>query len=53
MDFVSTYVLKYLHIPLYHETDKLINLNKLNMLRHGNDAEILKTWFSMNCQTRK
>ena len=23
------------------------------MLKHGNNAEIMKTWFSMNCQTRK
>ena len=52
MDFLSTYVLNYLHIttpPL----DKLINLNKLNTLKHGNNAEVMKTWFSMNCQTKK
>ena len=30
-----------------------INLNKLNKLKHGNNVEIMKTWFSMNCQTRK
>ena len=23
------------------------------MLKHGNNAEIMKTWFSMNCQTTK
>ena len=23
------------------------------MLKHGNNAEVMKTWFSMNCQTKK
>ena len=23
------------------------------MLKHRNNAEIMKTWFSMNCQTKK
>ena len=27
-----------------------INLNKLNPLKHGNNTEIMKTLFSMNCQ---
>ena len=29
-----------------------INLNKINTLKHGNNVEIMKTWFSMKCQTR-
>ena len=28
-------------------------MNKRNTLKHENNAEIMKTWFSMNCQTRK
>ena len=23
------------------------------MLKHGNNVEVMKTWFSMNCQTKK
>ena len=53
MDFLSTYVLTTYILPLHHKIDKLINLNKLNTLKHGNNTEILKTWFSMNCQTTK
>ena len=30
-----------------------INLNKPNTLKRGNHAEIMKVWFSMNCQTKK
>ena len=30
-----------------------INLLKLNTLNHGNNGEFMKTWFSMNCRTRK
>ena len=30
-----------------------IHLNKLYTLQHGNNAEIFKTWFLMQCQTRK
>ena len=53
MDFPSTYVLTTSILSLHHKIDKLINLNKLNTLKHGNNTEILKTWFSMNCQTMK
>ena len=30
-----------------------INLNKLNTLKLGNNAEVKKNWFSMNGQTKK
>ena len=53
MDFLSTYVLTTYILPLYHKIDKLINLNKLNTLKHGNNTEILETWYSMNFQTMK
>ena len=42
-------------LTYYHSTTSQtnwINLNKLNTLEHGNNAEIMKTWFYMNYQTR-
>ena len=50
MDLLSTYVLNYSHITT-PSLDRL--MNKLNTLKHGNNADILKAWFSKNCQTRK
>ena len=52
--YVSKYVLKL--FTYYHSITRQtnwINLNKLNTLKHGNNAEVMKTWFSMNCQTKK
>ena len=41
----------------YHSNyiNKLISLilNKLNALKYGNNTEIMKTWFSMKCRTKK
>ena len=41
-----------LHYCIARQTN-CINLNKPNTLKHGNNAENVKTWFSMNCQTEK
>ena len=41
MDFLFTYVLNYSHITT-PSLDRLINLNKLKTLKHGNNAKILK-----------
>ena len=30
-----------------------INLNKLNTLKLENNVEVMKTWFSIHCQTKK
>ena len=43
-------------LTYYHSITKQTNwikLNKLNTLKHGNNAEVMKTWFSMNCQSKK
>ena len=40
----------------YHSNTRqtnCINLNKLNTLKHGNNAGIKKTWFSIKYQIRK
>ena len=52
MDFLSTWVLNYKYITITRQTNS-INLNKSYTLKHGNNGEIMKTWFSMKCQTRK
>ena len=39
--------------PLHHWQTNCIGLNSLHTLKHGNNAEIVKTWFSLKCQTRK
>ena len=49
MDFLSMYV-------LYHSITRQtnwMNLDKLNTLKIGNNTEVMKTWFSMNYQTKK
>ena len=51
MDVLSTY--DFYLLPLHIINDKLIGLNKLHRLKHGNNAEIVKTLLSMKCQTRK
>ena len=38
--------------PLYHSITGQTNWINFNKLKHGNNTEIMKTWFSMNCQTR-
>ena len=43
-------------LTYYHSVTRQtnwINLDKLNTLKHENNMEIMKTYFSMNCQTRK
>ena len=50
MDVLSTY--DFYLLPLHIINDKLIGLNKLHRLKHGNNAEIVKTLLSMKCQTR-
>ena len=55
MDFISIYVLNYKHIATHTQSKHLsitklinyINLNKLNRLKHGNNFQIVKTWFPM------
>ena len=49
--YVSFKLVTYYH-SIIRQTN-WINLNKLNTLTYGNNAEIMKTWFSMNCQTIK
>ena len=46
LGFETTYI-----VPLHWQTN-CINLNKLNTLKHGKSAEIMKTWFSMKDKTR-
>ena len=51
----SIYVRFKLHAyyhPIIRQTN-CINLKKLNRLKHENNAEFMKTRFSMKCQTRK
>ena len=53
---LSIYVRFKLHTYyIYHSSiDKVIALIWINYThRHGNTAEVVKTWFSMECQTRK
>ena len=54
MNFLYRYVSNYLHITT-PSLDKQIelNLNKLSMLKHGNNAEIMKASFSTNYETKK
>ena len=43
-------------LTYYHSITRqtnYINLNKLNTLKHGNNAEIMNTRFPMKCQARK
>ena len=49
--YVSFKLVTYYH-SIIRQTN-WINLNKLNTLKYGNNAEIMKTWFCMNCQTIK
>ena len=49
---LSIYVRFKLHI-YYHSITDCIGLNKLHTLKHGDNAESVKTWFSMKCQTSK
>ena len=52
MDFLSTYVLSYIHITT-PSLDNCINLNKLKTLKNQNNTEIMKTWFSIKYLPRK
>ena len=46
MDFLSTFQTTYiLPTPSLDRETNLINLNKLNTLKHESNAEIMKTWF--------
>ena len=50
---LSIYVRFKLHHHSITRQTNCINLNKLNTLKHRNNAEMMKTWFSIKCQTRE
>ena len=53
IDFVSTYAKLDTYYDFINGQTDCINLNKLNLLKHGNNAKFLKTWFSIKYQRRK